>query len=74
MWPVLKVEVSERKDRVEDALQATRAALEEGIVPGGGVALLSCLEKVKSIKPDNEDQKAGIFHDFFLNLSSWCNG
>uniref|UniRef100_A0A0A9WIM7 60 kDa heat shock protein, mitochondrial n=1 Tax=Lygus hesperus TaxID=30085 RepID=A0A0A9WIM7_LYGHE len=55
-----EVEVSERKDRVEDALQATRAALEDGIVPGGGVALLSCMEKVRSIKADNEDQKAGI--------------
>nr|AXU24979.1 heat shock protein 60-1 [Tytthus chinensis] len=55
-----EVEVSERKDRVEDALQATKAALEEGIVPGGGVALLSCLEKVRCIKADNDDQKAGI--------------
>nr|AXU24965.1 heat shock protein 60-1 [Cyrtorhinus lividipennis] len=55
-----EVEVSERKDRVEDSLQATKAAMEEGIVPGGGVALLSCLEKVRTVKADNEDQRAGI--------------
>ncbi|XP_014240601.1 60 kDa heat shock protein, mitochondrial-like [Cimex lectularius] len=54
------VEVTERKDRVEDALQATRAALEEGIVPGGGVALLACVDKVKTIEPENEDQKIGL--------------
>jgi len=44
------VEVNEKKDRVNDALNATRAAVEDGIVPGGGVALLRCLEKLESLK------------------------
>ena len=44
------VEVNEKKDRVNDALNATRAAVEEGIVPGGGVALLRCLEKLETFK------------------------
>ena len=55
-----EVEVKERKDRVDDALHATRAAVEEGIVPGGGVALLRASKSLKSLKPDNEDQKVGI--------------
>jgi chaperonin GroEL len=55
-----EVEVKERKDRVEDALHATRAAVEEGIVPGGGVALLRAIKALESLKPDNEDQKTGI--------------
>jgi chaperonin GroEL len=55
-----EVEVKERKDRVEDALHATRAAVEEGILPGGGVALFYAARKLDSIKCDNEDQQAGI--------------
>ncbi|HHY48138.1 MAG TPA: chaperonin GroEL [Alphaproteobacteria bacterium] len=54
-----EVEVKERKDRVEDALNATRAAVEEGIVPGGGVALLRASQAVKA-KGENPDQQAGI--------------
>ncbi len=55
-----EVEVKERKDRVEDALHATRAAVEEGIVPGGGVALLRAAMVLDKLKPGNEDQRAGI--------------
>ena len=55
-----EVEVKERKDRVEDALHATRAAVEEGIVPGGGVALLRAATVLDKLNPENEDQKAGI--------------
>ncbi|KAL3094788.1 hypothetical protein niasHS_006083 [Heterodera schachtii] len=55
-----EVEVNEKKDRVTDALCATRAAVEEGIVPGGGVALLRALKKLDTLKPDNDDQKSGI--------------
>ncbi len=55
-----EVEVKERKDRVEDALHATRAAVEEGIVPGGGVALLRAAKALDTLKPENEDQKAGV--------------
>ena len=54
-----EVEVKERKDRVDDALNATRAAVEEGIVPGGGVALLWAAKSLK-VKGDNDDQEAGI--------------
>ena len=54
-----EIEVKERKDRVDDALNATRAAVEEGIVPGGGVALLWASKSLK-VKGDNEDQEAGI--------------
>ena len=54
-----EVEVKERKDRVDDALHATRAAVEEGILPGGGVALLRALKGFDSVKPNNPDQKAG---------------
>ncbi len=54
-----EVEVKERKDRVDDALNATRAAVEEGIVPGGGVALLWASKSLK-VKSNNEDQEAGI--------------
>jgi len=54
-----EVEVKEKKDRVDDALNATRAAVEEGIVPGGGVALLWASKAIKT-KGDNEDQEAGI--------------
>ena len=55
-----EVEVKEKKDRVDDALNATRAAVEEGILPGGGVALLRSLQAVKSIKTQNDDQKTGV--------------
>src|SRR5512143_3575389 len=55
-----EVEVKERKDRVDDALHATRAAVEEGIVPGGGVALLRALKTLDSLKSANDDQKVGI--------------
>jgi chaperonin GroEL len=55
-----EVEVKEKKDRVDDALHATRAAVEEGILPGGGIALLRALKALDSIKPDNDDQRAGI--------------
>jgi chaperonin GroEL len=55
-----EVEVKERKDRVDDALHATRAAVEEGILPGGGVALLRALKGLQSLAPSNSDQKAGV--------------
>src|SRR6187431_2356218 len=55
-----EVEVKERKDRVDDAMHATRAAVEEGIVPGGGSALLYASRVLGSLKGDNEDQQAGI--------------
>ncbi len=55
-----EVEVKERKDRVDDALHATRAAVEEGIVPGGGVALLRAAAKLAKLEADNDDQKVGI--------------
>ncbi len=55
-----EVEMKEKKARVEDALHATRAAVEEGIVPGGGVALLRARANVMSLKGDNADQEAGI--------------
>ena len=56
-----EVEVKERKDRVEDALHATRAAVEEGIVPGGGVALLRAAAVLDGLNPENHDQKAGLW-------------
>src|SRR5215831_2583426 len=55
-----EVEVKEKKDRVEDALNATRAAVEEGIVPGGGVALLRAIKALSRLKAENADQKTGI--------------
>ncbi len=55
-----EVEVKEKKDRVDDALNATRAAVEEGIVAGGGVALLKASKALDSLKGDNDDQDAGI--------------
>ena len=55
-----EVEVKERKDRVEDALHATRAAVEEGIVPGGGVALLRASKVLEGLRGSNDDQKVGI--------------
>jgi chaperonin GroEL len=55
-----EVEVKEKKDRVDDALNATRAAVEEGIVPGGGIALLKASIALADLKGDNDDQTAGI--------------
>jgi chaperonin GroEL len=55
-----EIEMKEKKARVEDALHATRAAVEEGIVPGGGVALIRALKSIESVKTDNEDQAAGL--------------
>jgi chaperonin GroEL len=55
-----EVEVKERKDRVDDAMHATRAAVEEGILPGGGVALLRAVDALKKVRTSNEDQKHGI--------------
>ena len=55
-----EVEMKEKKARVEDALHATRAAVEEGIVPGGGVAYLRIVGKLDELKPENDDQKIGI--------------
>ena len=52
--------MKEKKARVEDALQATRAAVEEGIVPGGGVALLRCLAAMDTVKPENDDERIGV--------------
>ncbi len=55
-----EVEMKEKKARVEDALHATRAAVEEGIVPGGGVALVRSIDQLDSVKTENEDQKIGV--------------
>lgn len=55
-----EIEVKERKDRVEDAMYATRAAVAEGIVPGGGVALLHAIQTLNALKPANDEQRVGI--------------
>ena len=55
-----ETEMKEKKARVEDALHATRAAVEEGIVPGGGVALLRCLPAIEAVKGDNDDERIGV--------------
>jgi len=55
-----EVEVKERKDRVDDAMHATRAAVQEGIVPGGGVALVKAIPSLDALKPENGDQEVGI--------------
>ena len=55
-----EVEVKERKYRVDDAMHATSAAVEEGILPGGGIALLRATEKLKSVRTQNDDQKTGV--------------
>ena len=57
---VSEVEMKEKKDRVDDALSATRAAIAEGIVPGGGVTYIRCIEMLDSLKGDNEDETTGI--------------
>ncbi|MDK4700949.1 MULTISPECIES: chaperonin GroEL [unclassified Rhizobium] len=55
-----EVEVKEKKDRVDDALHATRAAVEEGILPGGGVALLRAVKALDGLKTENDDQRVGV--------------
>jgi chaperonin GroEL len=55
-----EIEVKERKDRVEDAMHATRAAVEEGVLPGGGVALLRAIKSLEKLKLTNDDQRTGI--------------
>src|SRR3954452_12640059 len=55
-----ETEMKEKKARVEDALHATRAAVEEGIVPGGGVALLRCIPAMDTVKPENDDERIGV--------------
>ena len=55
-----EVEMKEKKDRFDDALHATRAAVEEGIIPGGGTALIRAAQKLDAVKPENEDEKLGI--------------
>ena len=55
-----EVEMKEKKDRVEDALNATRAAVEEGIIPGGGVAFIRAIDCLKKVKADNEDEQTGV--------------
>jgi chaperonin GroEL len=55
-----EIEVRERKDRVDDAMHATRAAVEEGVLPGGGVALLRASETLKKVRTHNDDQKTGV--------------
>jgi chaperonin GroEL len=55
-----EIEMKEKKDRVEDALSATRAAIEEGIVPGGGVAYIRAIDSLKNIKVENDDESTGI--------------
>jgi chaperonin GroEL len=63
------VEVNEKKDRITDALNATRAAVEEGIVPGGGVALLRCLKVLENNSiATNDDQKIGKENKLMLIL------
>jgi chaperonin GroEL len=56
-----EVEMTEKKDRVEDALNATRAAMEEGIVPGGGVTYLRAISSLENLVPENEEEKIGIY-------------
>ena len=58
-WCRIRSRNEREKARVEDALHSTRAAVEEGVVPGGGVALMRSLQKIGSLKGDNEDQQAG---------------
>src|SRR3546814_15135229 len=55
-----EVELKERKDRVDDAVHATRAAVEEGVVPGGGVTLLYASQKLGGLNPEHNDQRVGI--------------
>ena len=64
--------MNEKKDRYTDALNATRAAVEEGIVPGGGVALIRCLPVLEGLKPENDDQKVGSFPPYSPPLLPSC--
>jgi chaperonin GroEL len=64
-----EVEVKERKDRVDDAMHATRAAVEEGILPGGGVALLRAIKAIEKLRVANDDQKTGV--DIVRKALSW---
>src|ERR1700730_14410404 len=64
-----EVEVKERKDRVDDAMHATRAAVEEGVLPGGGVALLRAIKALEKLKVNNDDQRTGI--DIVKKALSW---
>jgi chaperonin GroEL len=64
-----EVEVKERKDRVDDAMHATRAAVEEGILPGGGVALLRAVKALERLRVENEDQRHGL--DIVRKAISW---
>ncbi|UPJ52788.1 chaperonin GroEL [Bradyrhizobium sp. 200] len=64
-----EIDARERKDRVDDAMHATRAAVEEGILPGGGVALLRAAKVLDRVKPANEDQKHGV--DIVKKAISW---
>jgi chaperonin GroEL len=64
-----EVEVRERKDRVDDAVHATRAAVEEGILPGGGVALLRATKAIEKLKGENEDEQHGI--EIVSKILSW---
>jgi chaperonin GroEL len=64
-----EVEVKERKDRVDDAMHATRAAVEEGVLPGGGVALLRAIKAVGKVNTQNDDQKHGV--DIVKKALSW---
>ena len=63
-----EIEMKEKKARVEDALHSTRAAVEEGVVPGGGVALIRALQQVAGLEGENHDQTIGI------NLALTCHG
>jgi chaperonin GroEL len=64
-----EIEVKERKDRVDDAMHATRAAVEEGVLPGGGVALLRAIKALEKLKVHNDDQRIGI--DIVKKALSW---
>jgi chaperonin GroEL len=64
-----ETEVKERKDRVDDAMHATRAAVEEGILPGGGVALLRAMKAIEKIRVGNDDQRIGV--DIVRKALSW---
>jgi chaperonin GroEL len=64
-----EIEVRERKDRVDDAMHATRAAVEEGVLPGGGVALLRATECLKKVRTHNDDQKTGV--EIVRKVLSW---
>jgi len=72
LHPAAEVEVKERKDRIDDAMHATRAAVEEGILPGGGVAPLRSIKAIEKIRTANDDQKIGV--DIVRKALSWPAG